>query len=89
MLAAQGSNVNPFSGALQVLVESRITGNTWLMATDPSQVETIEYAYLSGNEGVYLETRQGFDVDGIEIKARLDFAAKALDWRGLYRNPGA
>jgi hypothetical protein len=30
----------------------------------------------------------GFDVDGIEIRARLDFGAKAIDWRGLYRNPG-
>ena len=31
----------------------------------------------------------GFEVDGLEIKARHDFAAKAIDWRGLYRNPGA
>ena len=89
VLAAQGNTVNPFSGTLQVLAEPRITGNTWLLASDPAQVDTIEYAYLSGNEGVYLETRQGFDVDGVEIKARLDFAAKAIDWRGLYRNPGA
>jgi hypothetical protein len=37
----------------------------------------------------YIETRNGFDVDGVEIKCRLDFGAKAIDWRGLYRNPGA
>jgi hypothetical protein len=24
-----------------------------------------------------------------EIKCRLDFGAKAIDWRGLYKNPGA
>ena len=35
------------------------------------------------------ETRNGFDVDGVEIKCRLDFGAKAIDWRGLYKNPGA
>ena len=29
------------------------------------------------------------DVDGVEIKCRLDFGAKAIDWRGLYKNPGA
>ena len=34
-------------------------------------------------------TRNGFDVDGVEIKCRLDFGAKAIDWRGLYKNPGA
>ena len=30
----------------------------------------------------------GFEVDGIEFKARHDFGAKAIDWRGLYKNPG-
>ena len=30
-----------------------------------------------------------FDVDGVEIKCRLDFGAKAIDWRGLYKNAGA
>ena len=43
---------------------------------------------LEGQEGVFIETRMGFDVDGVEIKARLDFGAKAIDWRGLYKNPG-
>jgi hypothetical protein len=31
----------------------------------------------------------GFDVDGVELKARLDFAAKAIDHRGFWKNPGA
>jgi len=53
------------------------------------QIDTIEYAYLEGQEGAYVESRNGFDVDGVEIKCRLDFGAKAIDWRGLYKNPGA
>ena len=52
----------------------------WYMAASPSQIDTIEYCYLEGQDGVFLETRQGFNVDGMEIKARLDFAAKAIDW---------
>ena len=52
-------------------------------------IDTVEYAYLEGQEGVYTETRNGFEVDGTEIKARHDFTAKAIDWRGLYKNPGA
>jgi hypothetical protein len=55
----------------------------------PNQIDTIEYAYLEGQQGAYIETRNGFDVDGVEIKCRLDFGAKAIDWRGLYKNPGA
>ena len=45
--------------------------------------------YLEGQQGAYIETRNGFDVDDVEIKCRLDFGAKAIDWRGLYKNPGA
>lgn len=60
----------------------------WYLAASPSQIDTIEYAYLEGQQGAYIETRNGFDVDGVEIKCRLDFGAKAIDWRGLYRNPG-
>jgi hypothetical protein len=61
----------------------------WYLAANPAQIDTIEYAYLEGQEGAYIETRNGFDVDGVEIKCRLDFGAKAIDWRGLYKNAGA
>ncbi|MBO6542842.1 MAG: peptidase U37 [Alphaproteobacteria bacterium] len=61
----------------------------WYLAASPNQIDTVEYAYLEGQQGAYIETRNGFDVDGVEIKCRLDFGAKAIDWRGLYKNPGA
>ena len=52
-------------------------------------IDTIEYAYLDGQDGVFTETRMGFEVDGMEVKARHDFGAKAIDHRGFYKNPGA
>lgn len=86
------SSFNPFMGKLSILSEPRLTvasgTQPWYVAADPGQIDTIEISYLEGQQGVYLETKQGFEVDGMEIKARLDFAAKALDWRGLYKNPG-
>jgi hypothetical protein len=95
-VSAKSSDINPFRqgrpSALEVVPEPRLDATSalsWYMAADPAQIDTVEYAHLEGQEGVYIETRQGFDVDGIEIKARLDFAAKALDYRGLYKNPGA
>ncbi|MEH0072921.1 hypothetical protein V6L77_26195 [Pannonibacter sp. Pt2-lr] len=65
------------------------SATAWYLAASPNQIDTIEYAYLEGQQGAYIETRNGFDVDGVEIKCRLDFGAKAIDWRGLYKNPGA
>lgn len=87
------AEVNTFAGRLQVVEEPRLIPaagqDPWFLAADPARIDTVEYAYLEGQEGVYTETRMGFQVDGLEIKARADFAAKAIDWRGLYRNPGA
>lgn len=91
-VSAKSGDINPFAGALTPLVEPRldaVSATAWYLAADPGQIDTIEYSYLDGNQGVYIETRNGFEVDGVEVKARLDFAAKAIDWRGLFKNAGA
>lgn len=87
--AATVDDVNPFSGKLQLLVEARLTSALrWYVASDPAMVEGLEYAYLQGAEGPQTETRAGFEVDGVEVKVRLDFGAAFLDYRGWYMNPG-
>lgn len=87
------TDVNPYAGMYDIVVEPRLLPSSgqapWFLAADPARIDTIEYAYLDGQEGVFTETRQGFEVDGMEIKARHDFAAKAIDHKGLYKNPGA
>ncbi|WP_211160104.1 prohead protease/major capsid protein fusion protein [Aromatoleum aromaticum] len=91
-VSTKGADINPFASTLQVLAEPRLdaaSATAWYLAADPAQIDTLEYCYLDGNEGVYLETRNGFEIDGMEIKARLDFAAKAIDHRGLFKNAGA
>ena len=87
---ALAASVNPFTGKLTVVAEPRLDVEplAWYIAADPAQIDIIEYGYLEGEEGPTIETRIGFDVDGIEIKCREDFAAKVLDWRGLYKNAG-
>lgn len=90
IIYSKGSDTNPFAGVTTPIAEPRLDAastSNWYMAADPAQIDTIEYAHLEGQEGVYLEQRVGFDVDGLELKARLDFAAKAIDHRGLVKNP--
>lgn len=92
LVATKSADVNVFSNAYDLVVEPRLDLTNpleWFLAADPAQIDTVEYAYLEGEEGLYTEQRMGFDVDGLEVKARLDFAAKAVDWRGLWKNPGA
>lgn len=90
-VAAKQDDQNQFGG-LRVVVEPRLdiaNDKSWYLIAESSMIDTVEYAYLSGNSGVYLESRVGFDVDGVELKARLDFGAKAIDYRGMYKNVGA
>lgn len=92
ILSAKSADVNPFAGKLQVVVEPRLddaSETAWYLAAAPARIDTIEYAYLTGEEGVYIETENGFDVDGVKIKARLDFGAGVIDHRGLFKNAGA
>lgn len=88
----KASDVNPFTGALEIVEEPRlyIAGGPqpWYVAADPNVVDTVEYAYLEGQAEPFIDQRIGFEVDGVEIKIRHDFAAKALDYRGLFKNAG-
>ncbi|MFN3615519.1 MAG: prohead protease/major capsid protein fusion protein, partial [Rubrimonas sp.] len=92
LVPADSAKVVPQSiRTLSPISEPRLdaaSATSWYLAASPNQIDTIEYAYLEGQQGAYIETRNGFDVDGVEIKCRLDFGAKAIDWRGLYKNPG-
>jgi hypothetical protein len=35
-----------------------------------------------------MESKEGWNVEGVEYKVRIDCGAKAMDWRGLYCNNG-
>lgn len=93
LVPADSTRVVPQSSrTLSPIREPRLdaaSAAAWYLAASPNQIDTIEYAYLEGPQGAYIETRNGIDVDGVEIKCRLDFGAKAIDWRDLYKNPGA
>jgi HK97 family phage prohead protease len=60
----------------------------WFMAADPSMVETVEVAFLDGQQTPYMETQNGWSTDGVSYKVRIDAVAAPLDFRGLYKNDG-
>lgn len=89
IVATKVADTNVFRGSLDLIVEGRLTGNEWYLACSPARIDTIEYGFLAGQPEIYTEQREGFNVDGIEIKVRSTFGAKAIDWKGLYKNGGA
>ena len=93
LVPASATDVNPFRRSLEPLVVPLLdddSAKAWYLFAEPAKsgIDTIEYAYLDGQDGVYTDTRIGFDVDGVEWKARLDFGAGVIDHRGMYKNAG-
>ncbi len=91
-VATKNGDINPdYNRSLTPIIEGRIVDNSWFLSADPNSqsIDTIEAAHLAGHEGLQTEQRQGFVTDGVEIKGRLVFGAKAIDWRGMDKNPGA
>lgn len=81
--------INPYKGRFVVVADAELTDpDAWYLVADASQHDTIEVTYLNGVETPRLETRQGFDVDGIEYKVAFDVGVDAIDFRGLYKNAG-
>lgn len=90
--AAVIDNVNPFSNKLELIIEPRLDAKSatrYYLFGEPSVAPVLEYAYLTGSEGLEIATREGFDTLGIEIRAVLTFGCGAIDWRGAVMNAGA
>ena len=69
---AKSGDVQPY--ALNLLVEPRLdaaSASGWYLVA--GNQAALEYGYLDGNEGIQTMQREGFEIDGLEIKARLDF----------------
>lgn len=82
------ATINPtYNSQLVVIVDPRITDYSWYLVG--TGAETFEYGYLDGEGGLITDTREGFEVDGVEVKARLVFGANWVDFRGAYKNAGA
>lgn len=66
----------------KVIGSPRITGSVWYVFADPNIEPVLEVAFLNGQQSPYLEMRQGWNVDGVEWKVRLDYGVGAVGFRG-------
>lgn len=83
--ASKTADANPFAN-LTLIVDPRLTpGTRWYVAADPALIDGLEYAYLEGAPGPQVETKTGFEVDGVQMKVRLDFGCGWIDHRGWFR----
>lgn len=79
---------NSVRGIAQVISDGRLSGhNGWYLQADPAMHDTIEVLYLDGQQAPVLEQQNGWNIDGVEFKVRMDAAAKAWDPKGMVKTP--
>lgn len=81
---------NKVGGLFSTIVDTpRVTGTRRYLFADPAVAPTIEVAFVDGQPQPFMDIQQGWRVDGVEWKARLDYAVGAVDFRGAVTNAGA
>ena len=82
---------NVVRNTFTVIADGRLDANdplAWFMAANPAMMETVEVAFLDGQQTPYMETQNGWSTDGVVYKVRIDATAAPLDFRGMYMNDG-
>lgn len=88
--AAKTSDANPFADQLEVVTEAGLTSATdWYLAADPSMVDGLVMAYLTGQEAPQIDAKDGWGTLGMEFRLVWAIGAAFHGYQGWYRNPGA
>lgn len=91
-ITTRNGKPNPLRGMAEVVTDARLdvsSTTAWYLAASGQMHDTVEVAYLDGNPNPFLDQQDGWSIDGVEMKVRIDAATKALDHRTLYKNAGA
>lgn len=82
---------NSVRGTFDVISDARLdadSASSWYGTANSGSHDTIEVSYLDGQDAPFLESKDGWNVDGAEFKVRIDAAVSPLDFRTLAKNPG-
>lgn len=81
---------NKVRGLFRDIVDTpRLSGTRRYLFADPSIAPVIEVAFLDGMQEPFMEMQEGWRVDGVEWKIRLDYGVGAIDYRGAVTNAGS
>lgn len=83
---------NPFQNKYIPVSDHRLDDDSttaWYVLADQNVYDTVEVAFLNGNQNPTLEQQSAWTSDGISYKVRHDADAAPMEWRTAYKNPGA
>jgi len=85
----KATDVNPYPGTLEPVVDTNISGNRWHLVADPALLPTVVYGWVNGMVGPQIRSEIDFSTRALKVAVGDDFAAGAVDYRGGYLNTGA
>jgi Mu-like prophage major head subunit gpT len=90
LISSAQMDVNTMKGQFEIITSPYLTSAVeWYLAGDVARAEGLVYAYLEGEEGLFIDKETSFDDDSITTKARLDFDCAVWGYNSWYKNPGA
>ena len=72
----------------EVVATARLTGNRRYLFADPMIAPVLEVAFLDGIMEPFMESREGWTVDGTEWKVRMDYGVAGVGYHGAVTNAG-
>jgi ATP-dependent protease ClpP protease subunit len=80
---------NMVRGMFSDIVDTpRLSGAPWYGFADPDVAPAVEVVFLNGEQEPFLDTQEGWRVDGTEMKVRHDYGVGAVNSRSAARNAG-
>lgn len=83
---------NPIRNMVEVIADARLDDASTVVSyltASPASHDTIEVAYLDGNEQPFMEQQSGFTVDGATFKVRMDAGVAPLSHRTMIKMTNA
>lgn len=93
--AVEASQVNPWAGRLEVIIEDRIADFSWYVVASPARTAAIGHVFLNvqrpgaSNGGPLVDYREGWEVLGLQCRIVFDTNAAPIEPKAVYRNLGA
>lgn len=88
--ATKLSDVNPFSGTLEIIVEVGLTDPlAWYLIGDPAKTDGLAYSYLDGLRTPRVETKPGWETLGTEFRMVWALDARFVSSASWFKNPGS
>lgn len=88
--ATKTADVNPFSGALELIVEVGLEDpRAWYLIGNPANTDGLAYSFLDGQSGPSVESKPGWETLGTEFRLVWALDARFVSYASWIKNPGA